>query len=141
MRSYSTAILFLLPAGAVSKLHRIRYSEVWHHYMGDALVVVELTAEGGEQRTVLGSRVTEGQQLQHVVPGNRWFGAELEASAGQRYRRVPRWVGHTLVCQHGYALVGCTVAPGFDFQDFTMGSRDELLSAFPSHAETVKRLT
>ena len=115
----------MLPTGAVSKLHRIRYSEVWHHYMGDALVVVELTAEGGEQRTVLGSRVTEGQQLQHVVPGGRWFGAELEASTGQ----------------HGYALVGCTVAPGFDFHDFTLGALEELLSAFPSHAETVKRLT
>ena len=114
----------MLPTGAVSKLHRIRYNEVWHHYMGDALVVVELS-EGGEKRTVLGSRVTEGQQLQHVVPGGRWFGAELEASTGH----------------HGYALVGCTVAPGFYFADFTMGEKDELLSEFPGHAETVKRLT
>jgi predicted cupin superfamily sugar epimerase len=129
----------------VSKLHRIRYSEVWHHYMGDALVVVELTAEG-EQRTVLGSRVTEGQQLQHVVPGNRWFGAELEASAGHTATSgystfTPGGAYTAALGQHGYALVGCTVAPGFDFQDFTMGARDELLSAFPSHAETVKRLT
>ena len=109
----------------MSKLHRIRYSEVWHHHLGDPLVVVELT-DSEEKRTVLGPRVTDGQQLQHVVPGGRWFGAELDAgSAGT----------------HGYALVGCTVAPGFDFADFEMGERDALLSEFPQHAEAARRLT
>jgi hypothetical protein len=128
-RSRSTAILFLLPSGCVSKLHRIRFAECWHFYSGDALTVVELDEAAGQlRRTVLGSNVLAGEQLQHVVPGGRWFGAMThEDAAGSA----------------GFSLVGCTVAPGFDFADFQLLSDGELmLSRFPADAaETIRLLT
>ena len=88
-RSHSTAILYLLPAGARSKLHRLDASEVWHFYLGGPLTVVEVT-EAGVKTTTLGQDLAGGQDLQHVVPPDTWFGA------------AP--------CEGtGYALVGCTV--------------------------------
>jgi predicted cupin superfamily sugar epimerase len=119
-RSASTAIYFLLPAGAFSALHRVASDEVWHHYAGDP---VELhVIEGNVHRTwLLGSDLARGQQPQRVVPAGAWQAA------------VPigaRW-----------ALCGCTVAPGFDFSDFEMPSREEALGLLPDHAELVTRLT
>ena len=131
-RSASTSIYFLLPFGCVSHLHRIRYAEVWHFYLatpGASLVVVELDAESRTaRRTRLGSDVLGGQRLQHIVPGGVWFGAYVEAEAAD-------------AGDCAYALVGCTVAPGFCFQDFVLGDRAELLQAFPSETELVLRLT
>lgn len=115
-RPASTAIYFLLPAGGVSRLHRIQSDEVWHFYEGGPLRVVELA--GGEAcETVLGP-----ENPQHMVRACTWFGAYPEEGTE-------------------YSLVGCTVAPGFDFADFLLGERAELLRAFPKAGALVEKLT
>lgn len=121
-RNASTAIYFLLAQGDRSRFHRIRSDEVWHFYLGDPLHVIELTDAGETFVTTLGTDIAAGQKPQHVVAAGRWFGAC--PATGSRF-----------------SLVGCTVAPGFDFVDFEMASRDALLSAYPRAKEWVERLT
>lgn len=122
-RSASTAILYLLPRGAKSKLHRLDASECWHAYLGGPLTIVELdaAAPGHVRTTVLGSDLAAGQQLQHVVPPNTWFGA----APGE----ATEW-----------ALAGCTVAPGFEFTAFEFGDQARLLAEFPQAAAWIERL-
>ena len=120
-RVASTAIYFLLPAGAFSALHRVRSDEVWHHYDGDPVELHTIDDAGTHWCTVLGADVRAGQRPQHVVPAGVWQAA---VPVGERY-----------------ALCGCTVAPGFDFADFAMPPRGELLALFPAHHALVERLT
>ena len=122
VRVASTAIYFLLPAGTFSALHRVSSDEVWHHYDGDPVDLHLLDEAAGAHEVVcLGRDVAGGQLPQHVVPAGVWQAA------------VPRG--------ERFALCGCTVAPGFEFDDFEMPSRTELLARFPSHADVVMRLT
>ena len=110
VRSASTAIYYLLPAGAHSAWHRVAADEVWHHYAGGPLRLYLLGQ--GERRLDPG-------QPQAVVPAGTWQAAEPEGEG---------------------VLVGCTVAPGFDFADFELGRRDALLRTFPEEAELIRRL-
>jgi predicted cupin superfamily sugar epimerase len=123
-RAASTMIYFLLPAGQVSRLHRIDADEGWHHYLGGTLEIFELDeAEPDRPRvTRLGKNLAAGELPQHMVPAGRWFGAAPAAGAP-------------------YALVGCTVAPGFEFAKFELGTRERLLAKFPAAADIVVRLT
>ncbi len=123
-RVFSTSIYYLLQAGQVSMLHRIRSDELWHFHMGDALEVIDITPEGVLTTTVLGHDVAAGNTLQSVVPAGRWFGARLARPA-----------------RDAFALVGCTVAPGFDFADFEMADRNTMLDAFGQHDAIIKALT
>ena len=122
-RSASTAIYFLLRTRDFSALHVVLSDEVWHHYAGDTLELHCFTRDGAHREVRLGSDFTEGERPQHVV-----LHGELQAA-----RVVPG--------PHGFALCGCTVAPGFDFADFRMPSRAELLAELPAHAELVTALT
>ena len=122
-RSISTAIYFLLEAGQCSHLHRIRSDEIWHFYAGDPLDVVEIDAAGSLKTTRLGGDLL----YQHTVPAGVWFGATL-ADPGRSHPA-------------GYALVGCTVAPGFDFADFALADRAALLAEYPRHQDWIRRLT
>lgn len=108
-RLVGTAILFLLQSGEQSRLHRIQSEEMWHHYSGDAVVVFEKRDEGVAE-TVVGPDFSRGQTPQHVVPAGVWFGARLAEDAGDGAR--------------GWALVGCTCAPGFSFADFELAADD-----------------
>ncbi|HVM84563.1 MAG TPA: cupin domain-containing protein [Candidatus Binatia bacterium] len=121
-RAISTAIYYLLEAGQCSKLHRIRSDEVWHFYAGGALIVVEIAADGTLRETRLGPDLEAGDVAQHVVPAGAWFGAHPAEGTG-------------------FALVGCTVAPGFDFADFELAERGRLLAAYPGLRERILRLT
>jgi predicted cupin superfamily sugar epimerase len=125
VRSASTAIYFLLRAGDVSTLHQITSDEVWHFYAGSDLEVVALAEGGVLERHRLGQDPSTGATLQCVVPAGQWFGARLCQP----------------VSADAFALVGCTVAPGFDFADFTLGQRAALLQKFPQHAELIVTLT
>ena len=120
-RSASTAIYFLLPGGDVSALHRVRSDEVWHHYAGDPVEVHTVTEAGVHAVEVLGSDVTVGQRPQFVVPAGVWQAAVTRGS--------------------GFALCGCTVAPGFDFADFEMPSRTALLAKYPALQGVLERVT
>jgi predicted cupin superfamily sugar epimerase len=121
LRNASTAIYFLLAGTDFSAFHRVRSDEVWHHYSGDAVELVSLDPARGAERVVLGSRVSEGQRPQHVILAGQYQAARLT---------VP-----------GYALCGCTVAPGFDFADFEMPARAELAALFPTEQAIIAELT
>ena len=122
IRAFSTAIYFLLEGENFSAFHRLRSDEVWHFYDGDPLVVHVIAPEGSVARILLGCDLDAGQVLQAVVKAGCWFASH-----------VADW--------SSFALVGCTVAPGFEFADFEMGKRDELLARYPQHPELIERLT
>lgn len=123
VRSASTAIYFLLRTQDFSALHVVSSDEVWHHYYGDALELDCFDLELQHRRVRLGADLMRGERPQHVVQSG-----ELQAA-----RVAPG--------PHGFALCGCTVAPGFDFADFRMPSRAELGALLPDHAALVTALT
>jgi predicted cupin superfamily sugar epimerase len=120
-RAASTAIYFLLPAGAFSALHRVRSDEAWHHYAGDPVDLHTIDDTGVHAVAVLGSALALGERPQIVVPSGVWQAA------------VPRGTR--------FALCGCTVAPGFDFADFEIPTRAQLTSLYPGLREVVEGLT
>lgn len=121
-RHFSTAICFLLPSGAKSRLHRIQSDEVWHFYLGDPLTIVQISPEGKVEKIAMGQNVKAGEKMQHVVPAGYWFGAYPNPKSR-------------------FAFVGCTVAPGFDFADFEMAKRGDLLKNYPHAREEIEHLT
>ena len=120
-RSFCTSIYFLLNGDAFSAFHRIKQDEIWHFYDGDGLTVHVIDRDGNHVEKQLGRNLQNGASFQHVVHAGDWFGASVPSG--------------------GYALVGCTVAPGFDFADFEMPEPDELLELFPQHRALITRLT
>ncbi|ETN41538.1 uncharacterized protein HMPREF1541_03474 [Cyphellophora europaea CBS 101466] len=134
-RPASTLIYYLLRSTQFSALHRLDATEVWHFYAGTAaLEVVELPVDGdgrvGPKVTRLGMRLEEGERPQCVVGKGTWFGARLAREGGGGEGEGERW-----------ALVGCTVAPGFLFEKFEMGSRERLLAEWPGCEDVVRELT
>jgi uncharacterized protein len=121
-RHASTAIYFLLSGRDFSAFHRIRSDEVWHFYSGSALTVHVLGLDGQYSRLLLGSEPESGQVFQGVVTAGCWFGASLQNATS-------------------FALVGCTVAPGFDFADFQLAKRAELAALYPQHRPLIEQLT
>ncbi len=121
-RAASTAIYFLLQGENFSAFHRLRSDEVWHFYAGSPLVVEVIEPEGSRSTILLGDDSDAGQTFQAVVRAGCWFASH-----------VADW--------KSWALVGCTVAPGFDFEDFEMGKREELVTQFPQHREMIEKLT
>lgn len=124
VRAASTSIYFLVPRGSFSALHRIRSDEVWHHYAGASLEVVTIDDAGVRLDLHLGADLAGGERPQGVVPSGVWFGARI--SEGDP---AP------------WALVGCTVAPGFDFADFELAERGKLQARFPAHAAVIEALS
>jgi predicted cupin superfamily sugar epimerase len=120
-RAASTAIYFLLEGKDFSAFHRLRSDEMWHFYEGDPLIVHVIEPDGKYSSVLLGRDLDAGQVLQAVVPAGCWFASH-----------VADW--------NSFALVGCTVAPGFDFADFEMGKREELVRAYPRHRGLIERL-
>ncbi len=121
-RSFATAIYFLVKGGSFSSLHRIQSDELWHFYAGSRLTVYSIDPEGNLAEILLGSDAGAGETFQGVVPAGCWFGSKVPDA-------------------DGYALVGCTVAPGFDFADFELADRQALIRQFPQHAGVIRSLT
>ncbi len=121
-RVASTAIYFLLEGLNFSTFHRLKSDELWHFYAGQPLWVHVIDPAGNYSRIALGGDPEGGQVLQAVVRAGNWFASH-----------VADW--------SSFALAGCTVAPGFDFQDFEMGNGKELAARYPQHRELIARLT
>lgn len=121
-RSAGTAIYYLLTPDSFSALHRLRSDEVFHFYLGDAVQMLQLWPDGTVHTVVLGGDLDRGQVPQLVVPAGVWQGSRL-VPGGQ------------------FALLGCTVAPGFDFADYEGGARAVLQVEFPAAAELIRQLT
>lgn len=120
-RYFSTAIYFLLPAGVFSAFHRIQSDECWHFYEGVALQIFVIDSSGLLRVINLGNQLTNGEVFQAVVPAGCWFAAIPSA-------------------KNGYSLVGCTVAPGFDFADFELAEADALSISYPQHEQLIRSL-
>jgi predicted cupin superfamily sugar epimerase len=121
-RTASTAIYFLLEGRNFSAFHRLRSDEVWHFYAGGPLIVHAIEPSGEHSSILLGNDPDAGEALQAVVSAGCWFASH-----------VADW--------KTFAVVGCTVAPGFDFEDFEMGKREELVARYPLQREVIERLT
>ena len=121
-RNLGTSIYFLLQAEEFSALHRIKQDELWHFYAGSTLTVHVIDAAGRYSPISMGPDPEAGERLQALVPGGSLFGASVDGA-------------------HSYALVGCTCVPGFDFADFELPAREELLGRYPQHRALIERLT
>lgn len=118
-RNHSTCIYFLLTADRPSHFHRIRQDELWHFYDGETILLHVISPNGEYTLHRIGRDFSAGEVPQCVVPGGSWFASEVEKA---------------------WALAGCTVSPGFDFDDFQMASRAELLALYPQCAHVITRL-
>ncbi len=120
-RSVSTAIYYLLVPGTCSSMHRIKSDELFHFYLGDPVEMLLLHPDGSGETVILGSDIVSGMLPQVTVPRGVWQGSVLR-NGGE------------------FALMGTTVAPGFDFSDFETGSRDTLIGTYPDFAAMITRL-
>ena len=120
-RVFSTAIYFLLEEGNFSAFHRIRSDECWHFYAGDPLLIYVIHIAGSLDIIQLGNDFTKGQLFQYTVPSNCWFASRPAMGSS-------------------FCFAGCTVAPGFDFDDFEMAGASSLSVLYPQHAGIIKEL-
>jgi predicted cupin superfamily sugar epimerase len=121
-RSMATAIYFLLTPDSFSAIHRLRGDETYHFYLGDPVEMLQLNEDGTGEPILIGPKIESGMRLQHTVPGGSWQGSRL-APGGK------------------FALLGTTMAPGFDPADFELGSREQLSKAYPPYAALIALLT
>lgn len=120
--SFSTCIYYLLKSGEKSKLHRLKSDEIWHFYSGSPLNLILIDKNGRLSNVVLGQDIGNGEHFHFVVNSGTIMGA------------FP-------VDDNASTLVGCTVAPGFEFEDFEMIDRENLIKEFPKHKEIIEEMT
>ena len=121
-RRTSTAIYYLLEPTTFSEMHVLQSDEIFHHYLGAPVEMLQLFTDGTSAVTVLGKDIAAGQKLQHVVPRGVWQGSRL-------------------LHPEGWALLGCTVSPGFEYQDYQDASAEDLITKWPHHADRIRALT
>jgi predicted cupin superfamily sugar epimerase len=121
-RCFSTSIYFLLQQNDFSAFHRIKQDEVWHFYEGSSLSLHMISPDSIYSRVVLGRDIHSGQVLQAIVPAGFFFGAAPDDKTS-------------------YSLIGCTVAPGFEFEDLEIPERKTLLALFPRHSAIIEKFT
>jgi predicted cupin superfamily sugar epimerase len=121
-RAVSTAIYYLLTPDTCSALHRLGSDEIFHFYLGSPVRMLQLFPDGQGKEVILGPDLLEGQSVQVVVPRGVWQGSVLEPGGA-------------------FALLGCTVAPGFEYADYESASRADLIASFPTFKDLITRLT
>lgn len=141
-RAASTAIYFLLEGDNFSAFHRLRSDEMWHFYAGSPLVVHVIDPSGEYSSIWLGDDREREEVFQAVVKAGCWFASEISQNSHvPRERRDASTGSEQTIGRATYALVGCTVAPGFEFEDFELGKREDLARAYPQHRKLIERLT
>ncbi|HOY30399.1 MAG TPA: cupin domain-containing protein [Bacteroidales bacterium] len=120
-RCFATSIYFLLKSSQISAFHRLKSDEIWHFYEGSSITVYMIDEEGRLTENILGRHVPDHEQLQLVIPHGSWFAAEIKHPGS-------------------FSLVGCTVAPGFDFKDFELAEKSSLMKSFPQHSELIGKM-
>lgn len=121
-RVFSTCIYFLLEQNDFSAFHRIKQDEFWHFYYGSGLIIHTIKPDGAYESAGLGTALENNEYPQIWVAAGNYFAVELAD-------------------KNSYALTGCTVAPGFDFNDFEMPAEEQLVQCFPNHEALIRRLT
>lgn len=121
IRQVSTSIYYLLVGNDKSHFHRIQSDELWYFHQGTTLEI--LYFEGQElKRIYLGNDIDSGEVPQAMIPANTWFASHLKGETG-------------------YALVSCSVAPGFSFEDFELAKRADLMIEFPLYNAIIENFT
>lgn len=121
-RSIGTAIYFLLTPATFSEMHLLPTDEVFHVYLGGPARMLQLFPDGRSRQYVMGHDLNQGERPQLVVPAGVWQGTLLEPGVD-------------------FVLLGATMAPGFDYQDYVQGRREDLIDRYPGEAELITRLT
>jgi predicted cupin superfamily sugar epimerase len=121
-RNLKTAIYFLLRSEDVSHFHRIKSDEIWYFHAGSPLVVHSIDTNGNYFEQKVGINLLEGELPQYLVPKNTIFGSSV-------------------LEKNSFSLVSCSVSPGFDFEDFELFKRDELIEKYPRYKDIITRLT
>lgn len=122
-RHAGTSIYYLLQGNEFSAWHRIKSDEIWHFYKGSPVNIYLIDKQGQLHIYILGDpTVNAVAQFQVTIPANHWFAAEV-------------------IDKRSYTLMGCTVSPGFEFKDFQLANRNELIELFPAHKEIITKLT
>jgi uncharacterized protein len=121
-RSLSTAIYYMLTPGTISAMHRVRGDEMFHFYLGDPVEMLQLHPGGSGDVVIVGQDILGGEKLQHVVAGGVWQGSRLR-DGGK------------------FALLGTTMAPGFEYEDYETGIRAKLVAQYPAFAELIRART
>jgi predicted cupin superfamily sugar epimerase len=122
VRSYATAIYYLLTPETFSAMHRLQSDEIFHFYLGDPVEMLQLLPDGSGRVLILGPDILNGMQPQVIVPRGVWQGSKL---------------------LHGgtFALLGTTVSPGFEFADYESAQRDVLVESYPKYRDLIITLT
>lgn len=120
-RSFGTAIYYLLTPTTFSALHKLESDEIFHFYLGGAVQMLQLHPDGSGRTLTIGNDLAAGQKPQVVVPRGVWQGARLVSG--------------------DFALLGCTVGPGFEFEDYSHGERTSLTACYPDFSVEIQRLT
>ena len=121
-RQAATAIYYFLTPDTCSLLHRLTGDEIFHFYLGDPVEMLQLHPDGAGELIIIGSELAAGMRPQVLVPAGSWQGSRL-VSGGQ------------------FALMGTTMAPGFEFADYTGATRNELTEHYRQYAELISVLT
>ncbi|PKG43180.1 cupin domain-containing protein [Psychroflexus sp. MES1-P1E] len=121
-RNASTCIYFMLTSDEFSAFHKVNQDEAWHFYLGETITLHIVSPEGEYSQVSIGNDFSQKETPQFVVPAQHWFAAEIKT-------------------EDSFALVGCTVAPGFDFEDFNLAEPQKLQQLFPQHIEIIQKLT
>ncbi|MEA3310443.1 MAG: cupin domain-containing protein [Chloroflexota bacterium] len=122
-RVCGTSIYYLLTTDSCSRLHRLKSDEIFHFYWGDPVEMLLLSPDGTGKKVYLGLDLLGGMRPQICVPHGSWQGSRLHEP------------------QIGFALLGCTVAPGFEYADFELGEREPLVARYPQFAAQIRALT
>ena len=120
-RQMGTSIYFLLTPESVSNFHRLKSDEIWHYHQGGSALIHMIDGQGELVSKRIGADLESGDSLQVLIPYGTWFAAE--------------------VLTQDFILVGCTVSPGFEFEDFELADRQLLTSAHPQHQTLIERFT
>jgi predicted cupin superfamily sugar epimerase len=120
-RNISTAIYYLLEDKDKSHFHRILSDELWFFHQGEALEMLILN-DNKVNTILIGNNIAEGEIPQVIIPANTWFAAKIKN-------------------ERGYSLVSCTVAPGFNFLDFELAQRGDLIEQFPDQKSIIEEFT
>jgi hypothetical protein len=123
-RSHSTAIYYLLSGQEFSRMHLLQSDELFHFYFGHPVEILLLSPSGESDLITLGTNLEEAQRPQQLVPKGVWQGARLKNPSSD-----------------SFALLGCTVAPGFDFADFSVINAEDLVEKYPDRADLIRQLS
>ncbi len=121
-RVFSTCIYFLLEGSQISYFHRLKSDELWHYYDGCGVKIYMLEENGKLFKILLGKNFSKGEVFQITIKKNCWFAAEVSR-------------------KDSFCLFGCTVSPGFDFEDFELANGNNLVNRYPEHKEIIKKMT